>query len=197
MQKGCPQIYRSGVDCDIPEAEVCSQRGVQEQEVHSSWSPSQEDPCYPQTPHQTSGMPCFCLLLSMIVKTVVLMAFCFCCFAALFEDRAWEEEGDVLPNQEVRHQSLSYLSFKKILATRNSVSALFCLMETCFCSPLVLLCQTIPATWILFLILCFEFYLCKLFFSALKKPPSRLYYSGHLFYILTLTSLSYMVSYRN
>ncbi|CAN6921735.1 unnamed protein product, partial [Brassica oleracea] len=55
-QQGCPKIHSSGVDSDFSEAEVCSQRSVQEQEVHPSRSPSQENTCYPQAPHQASAI---------------------------------------------------------------------------------------------------------------------------------------------
>ena len=55
MQKGGEVVDSTSVDRDIAEAEGGSEGGLQEQEVHATWSASQEDQSHPQTPHQTPG----------------------------------------------------------------------------------------------------------------------------------------------
>lgn len=43
LQKGGEIVNCPGVDCYFTEAEGCSKGGLQEQEVHATWSPPQED----------------------------------------------------------------------------------------------------------------------------------------------------------
>lgn len=43
FQQGGEEVDRSGIDSDLTETKVCSERGIQKQEVFASRSSSQED----------------------------------------------------------------------------------------------------------------------------------------------------------
>lgn len=79
VQQGGEAIDCTGVDCDLAEAEVCIEGGLQEEKVLATWSAPKKDQSHPKKAYQVPGIS---------------------------EDGTGEEERNVLPREEICYQGV-------------------------------------------------------------------------------------------